>query len=149
MSEKNASQEEAKRFALSRRGFLKAASLAAAAVGFVKTTEIGLAQQENGTEAPSPMNMSIGTEGESTVFPYAPQELPPSNVLTFFTPNEIQAVKAMTARIIPGTPADPGAREAGVANYIDKTLGLTAGFSQPTYRKPPFAQTYSGDQPPT
>jgi len=51
-------------------------------------------------------------------------------VLRFFTDHEAAVVEDATARIAPG-PADdpaeaghPGAREAGVADYIDLTLGM-------------------------
>lgn len=35
---------------------------------------------------------------------------------------EATTVDAMTARILPGSPEDPGAREAGVLEYIDRSL---------------------------
>ncbi|HEY6294202.1 MAG TPA: hypothetical protein VIX15_00925, partial [Streptosporangiaceae bacterium] len=55
-------------------------------------------------------------------------------VLRFFTDHEAAVIEDATARIAPG-PADdpaeaghPGAREAGVANYIDLTLGMLSGL---------------------
>lgn len=48
-------------------------------------------------------------------------------------------VEALTARILPGTPDDPGAREAGVVYYIDQTLaGPSGGYALKTYTQGPF-----------
>lgn len=56
---------------------------------------------------------------------------------TFFTPAEAETVEAITARIVPGDAADPGAREAGVVHYIDCLMGV-GGFAEPIYMMPPF-----------
>lgn len=80
--------------------------------------------------------------------PYTPAAPPDPNVLRFFTPHEAQTVEALTARILPGTPDDPGAREAGVVTYIDTMLATDEGFPEKTYRHPPYAMTYEGDTPP-
>lgn len=53
--------------------------------------------------------------------------VPPITACTFFNPSEAATVEAMAARIIPGDPASPGAREAGVLPYIDRAV---AGFYQ-------------------
>ena len=45
--------------------------------------------------------------------------------LTFFNEVEARTIEAIAARIFPGDPTDPGAREAGVVDYIDRSL---AGF---------------------
>ena len=45
--------------------------------------------------------------------------------LTFFNSVEARTVNAIAARNFPGDPTDPGAREAGVVDYIDRSL---AGF---------------------
>jgi gluconate 2-dehydrogenase gamma chain len=80
--------------------------------------------------------------------PPAPDEVPPPS-LVFFRPDEAELVEAITARIIPGDPDDPGAREAGVVYYIDRLLANGDGFAEPTYRQPPFAQSYAeGEEPP-
>ena len=42
--------------------------------------------------------------------------------LLFFFVDEIHALDAMVARIVPGDASDPGAREAGVPEYIDRAL---------------------------
>jgi gluconate 2-dehydrogenase gamma chain len=43
--------------------------------------------------------------------------------LVFFNSAEADAVEALAARIIPGDAEDPGAREADVITYIDRSLG--------------------------
>jgi gluconate 2-dehydrogenase gamma chain len=43
--------------------------------------------------------------------------------LVFFNPAEADAVEALAARVIPGDAEDPGAREADVLTYIDRSLG--------------------------
>jgi gluconate 2-dehydrogenase gamma chain len=58
--------------------------------------------------------------------------------VTFFNSHEARTVEALTARIIPGTPDDPGAREAGVVNYLDCLLGTAQGIAEPMYRQAPF-----------
>lgn len=56
-----------------------------------------------------------------------------------FNPVESVMVEALTARILPGTPEDPGAREAGVVFYIDRALaGTNEGYSKKTYTAGPF-----------
>jgi hypothetical protein len=52
----------------------------------------------------------------------------------FFTPEEATEVEAIAARIIP-TDDSPGAREAGVVYFIDRSLGTFAVDSQKTYRE--------------
>jgi hypothetical protein len=73
---------------------------------------------------------------------------PGSTVLRTFSPHEARTVEALTARILPGTPEDPGAREAGVVTYIDNMLAYQEGFVESTYREPPYAQIYEGETPP-
>ena len=77
---------------------------------------------------------------------------PPDSVdrsrLGFFKPDEAATVEAFTARLIPGSPDDPGAREAGVTTYIDTALTKVVGYWEPTYLEPPFAETYTGSPPP-
>jgi len=45
-----------------------------------------------------------------------------STGLLFFFVDEINALDALVARIVPGDASDPGAREAGVTEYIDRAL---------------------------
>ncbi len=125
---------------VSRRGFLKAAGIlaAAASVGACEAT----AQQ------PSPTPTEIPVQNQYPEVPYPPAQPLPENMLTFFSPDEARTVDALVSRILPGSPDDPGAHEAGVVNYIDKTLGFFDGFDEPTYRQAPYAQAYEGDKPP-
>ena len=88
-------------------------------------------------------------EGQYPVVPDTPTQPPASGTLRFFTLHEAQTVEAVTARILPGTPDDPGAREAGVVSYIDNMLAYDNPFAEATYRQPPFAETYEGERPPT
>jgi gluconate 2-dehydrogenase gamma chain len=62
----------------------------------------------------------------------------PERARRFFTPREAVTVEAATARILPGTPDDPGAREAEVVVYIDALLASGGWASEPIYRMPPF-----------
>lgn len=50
---------------------------------------------------------------------------PLQDALLFFSEQEARTIEAISARVIPGTPDDPGARQAGVVYYIDRAL---AGF---------------------
>ena len=50
--------------------------------------------------------------------------------LIFFNEEEARIVEAITARIIPGDPGNPGAKEAGAVIYIDRAL---AGFFSPLH----------------
>lgn len=48
------------------------------------------------------------------------------DALTYFSDDQARTVEALTGRLIPGSSDDPGAIEAGVVYYIDRTI---AGFS--------------------
>lgn len=67
---------------------------------------------------------------------------PPANTtrgadppLMFFTVREAAIIDAVTARIIPGDAADPGAREAQVTIYIDRALSGFFSNLQVFYRE--------------
>ncbi len=55
--------------------------------------------------------------------------------LQFFSLVEAETIEALTARIIPGSPDDPGAREAGVLTYIDHALAGPYARWQLAYRE--------------
>lgn len=80
--------------------------------------------------------------------PFTPPQRPEDHMLRFFTPQEARTVEAFCARLLPGTPEDPGAREAGVVYFIDAVMADQEGFAQGVYRNPPFAEPYEGDAPP-
>jgi gluconate 2-dehydrogenase gamma chain len=105
--------------AVSRRLFLKSSGAAVAAAG---VTAPVAAQQ-----ATPP----VATPAQGAA------EAP--NNLQFLNPTEAVMVDALVARIMPGTPDDPGAREADVLFYIDRTLaGTNEGYSKMTYTHGPF-----------
>jgi gluconate 2-dehydrogenase gamma chain len=64
-------------------------------------------------------------------------------VTSFFTQDEAETLDAIVARLIPGSEADPGAREACVPAFIDHKLASFASFATPTYFQPPFAKPVS------
>jgi gluconate 2-dehydrogenase gamma chain len=104
---------------VTRRLFLKTSG--AAAAGVAVTTP---AMAQGGTPEATPVG------GASDPSPLT---------LEFFNPVEAAMVEAAAARIFPGTPDDPGAREAGVLTFIDRHLsGTNEGFTQKTYSHGPF-----------
>lgn len=103
---------------LSRRGFLLTGGTAATA-----TLLPGCASDDTG-----------GVRGPTS----GPSTTAVSRARRFFTPAEAATVEAATARILPGTPDDPGAREAEVVVYIDGLLESGGWASEPIYRSGPF-----------
>jgi gluconate 2-dehydrogenase gamma chain len=129
---------------LSRRGFLRGAIITAASIPVVAAGCSPIEQQPPAqmgfqSSPPMPLNPDV---------PLAPNAPPSAAILRTFTPHEARTVEALTARILPGTPEDPGAREAGVVTYIDNMLAYQEGFVESTYREPPFAEMYEGSEPP-
>lgn len=55
--------------------------------------------------------------------------------LQCLTPAEAATFEAMTARILPGTPEDPGAREAEVVIYVDRALAGPYAYLKTFYRR--------------
>ncbi len=126
-------EPETSRF--SRRRFLQGSGVAAAATGLAGA---GFAVARNttasGPSAVSP-NVHLHAAPGSAA---ATGRISPNVSLTFFNPHEYKTVDALTARIIPGTPEDPGAREARVVDYIDSALAGPYGWGLQTYRQGPF-----------
>jgi gluconate 2-dehydrogenase gamma chain len=57
----------------------------------------------------------------------------------FFNIHEAATVDALVSRIFPGSADDPGAHEAGVVFYIDRSLsGTNLGYTKKTYTQGPF-----------
>ncbi len=133
--------------AVTRRNFLKLAGTV------VLVSSIGIAagcDTDAATTTLAPVTETM--EGMDNIYPDVPVDpmiAPPANVLQVFTLHEAKTVEALTARILPGTAADPGAREAGVVTFIDNMLAFNEGFDDPTYRQAPYAEVYEGDQPPS
>jgi gluconate 2-dehydrogenase gamma chain len=134
---------ETRRDFVSRRTFLKASILAAATGTGLVATACAPAPPQTITSPPlHPL------EDKYPYVPPAPTATPNPSMLRFFTPDEAKLVDAITARLIPGTPEDPGAHEAGVVTYIDNLLPFNDGYDEPTYTQPPFVKTYEGPLPP-
>lgn len=79
--------------------------------------------------------------------PETPHEAPPIGFVAL-TEDEALAVEMITARLLPGTPEDPGAREVGVVYYIDYLLSQDEGYVEATYRAGPWARGYEGEEEP-
>lgn len=128
---------------LTRLTLLRRAGVAAGALGVVGLAGCG------GDDGPANRAALLATDTDARDLGYAPPERPPleCNLLSFFTPDEARAVEAITARFIPGTPADPGAREACVTGYIDRKLTNFHSFSTPTYFHGPFAKPVDHGKP--
>src|SRR5579864_2730262 len=58
----------------------------------------------------------------------------------FLTAAELAFIEAALARLIPQDELGPGAREAGVANYIDRQLASPWGVDARRYRHGPWAE---------
>lgn len=134
---------------ISRRSFLASTGGVGALI-----TQTATAQ---GTPEASPMASPVGTPPPPPVAdipwteiagpPHPPGEPFPSGFQAL-TEEEAAVIEALTARILPGTPDDPGAREAGVVYYIDLVLSNNQGINESVYLAGPQAQAYEGDQPP-
>jgi len=66
----------------------------------------------------------------------AKQDLPATYI--FFNEQEAAFIDAATARLIPADDAGPGAREAGVPQYIDRQLAGAWGAGERLYRSGPW-----------
>ena len=64
--------------------------------------------------------------------------------LRFFTEQEARVVAAASERIFPSDASGPGAKEAGVAIYIDRQLAGPYGKDKYRYTKGPWRETVSG-----
>lgn len=152
--EGEAQELDAKR--LGRRRFLKATGAFIVGAGLAgcepeAQAPLGLHPAEPRVPQPAPRyvpRLPERVRGQYPAVPDTPTAPPEEGVLRFFTLHEANTVEAVTARILPGTPEDPGAREAGVVYYIDNMLAYDNPFAEATYRLPPFAETYQGDAPP-
>ena len=129
----------------SRRDFLKLTGVTIVAASLEACERVDTAES---VATPGELPPSLPTSQQYPEVPYTPTAPPPRNVLSFFSPQEARTLNALLAVLMPGSPEDPGAVEAGVLVYIDSTLTFREGFVQPTYRQPPFAQAYEGSTPP-
>jgi len=58
----------------------------------------------------------------------------------YLTPQEVEFVEAAVARLIPADELGPGAKEAGVAYFIDQQLGGAWGAMARNYRQGPWPE---------
>jgi len=66
----------------------------------------------------------------------------------FFSLHEAATVDALASRLLPGDENDPGAHEAGVVLFIDRTLaGTNLGYDLKTYTQGPFPVTEEAQTP--
>jgi hypothetical protein len=121
----------------SRRGFLTASSVSLATTGLAT---IGTAALHPAAAAPpvqadaTPMASGTPVAGDMTGM-----EEDGSRPAEFFNPHEVATVDAIVSRLMPGDADDPGAHEAGVVFYIDRSLGGTnLGYTLKTYTQGPF-----------
>jgi gluconate 2-dehydrogenase gamma chain len=114
---------------VSRRALLKVTGATVASAGIAPAAaHIVAAQEATPPATPAP-----------EASPVVPPKVAATSAIQFFNPVEAAMVEALTARILPGTPDDPGAREAGVVYYIDRALGgPNQGYTVKTYTQGPF-----------
>jgi len=84
----------------------------------------------------------------------SPEAMPGMDMTTvqrpaaFFSIHEADTVDALASRLIPGDESDPGAHEAGVVFFIDRTLaGTNLGYDLKTYTQGPFPVTEEAQTP--
>src|ERR1700757_810017 len=107
---------------VARREFLSGAALGVGAVAGAKLLPEASAQthaQHAETTAPAPAHMHANGEGHGV----------------FFNDADSETVAAFTDRLMPGAPGKPGARDAGVLNYIDLALAGAYSDLQDFYRR--------------
>jgi len=107
---------------VARREFLSGAALGMGAVAGAKLLPDASAQthvQHAETTAPAPAHMLTNGEGHGA----------------FFNDADAETVAAFAERLVPGAPGKPGARDAGVLNYIDLALAGAYADLQDFYRR--------------
>jgi gluconate 2-dehydrogenase gamma chain len=107
---------------VARREFLSGAALSVGAVTGAKLVPEASAQthtQHAETTAPAPAHTHANGERHGA----------------FFNDADSETVAAFTERLMPGAPGKPGARDAGVLNYIDLALAGAYVDLQDFYRR--------------
>jgi gluconate 2-dehydrogenase gamma chain len=114
---------------VSRRRFLKGSSAAVASASAATVGTVAVLDGRHATAQDAATPPAGAMPGMDTT----------DRAIAFFNIHEAQTVDALVSRILPGTPDDPGAHEAGVVFYIDRVLGgPTLGYSLKTYTQGPF-----------
>jgi gluconate 2-dehydrogenase gamma chain len=75
-----------------------------------------------GTVAGAGLVPEAYAQSEEKTIPSAPVHANNSGQGAFFNPNQAIAIAALADRLMPGAPGKPGARDAGVLDYIDLAL---------------------------
>ncbi|MFC4307208.1 gluconate 2-dehydrogenase subunit 3 family protein [Cohnella boryungensis] len=116
----------------SRRKFLKysGTALGGVVVGGVIGGIIGTNRSKSGPEGAVPP--------EATETPQSPQSQDYNQALMFFSQGQFQTVEAAAERIFPKDDNGPGAKELGVAFFIDHQMAGAYGFNAREYMTPPF-----------
>src|SRR6059036_56215 len=108
----------------SRREFLRRAAVGAGAVagaGIVPEALAESPQQDKQSKPEASAASHTQSNGEG--------------LGAFFNREDAATVAAFTERLMPGAPGKPGAREAGVLNYIDLALAGAYADLQDFYRR--------------
>jgi gluconate 2-dehydrogenase gamma chain len=102
----------------SRRAFLARAAVGAGAVAGAGLAPEAIAQNHSQhKEAPAHVHSNVAVHG------------------AFFNQEDAATIAAFTERLMPGAEGKPGAREAGVLNYIDLALSGAYADLQDFYRR--------------
>ncbi|WP_027090959.1 gluconate 2-dehydrogenase subunit 3 family protein [Cohnella thermotolerans] len=127
----------------SRRRFLKYTGTAVGGlvVGGVVGGLIG-ANRKAGTGKTAPSPSPSGTP------PAAEADRDYNQALMFFTQDQFQTAEAAAERIFPADDLGPGAKELGVAFFIDHQMASAYGTNARDYMSPPFhpGEAYQGYQ---
>jgi len=122
----------AKGLLLTRRGFLKAGAAAATLVAIEAT---GCAPVATPTRTPAATVSPPSASSAAPVASPSPTLKPVAEVYLFFNQVEAATLKAVFGRLLPGSPLDPGAVEAGAHIYIDHALAGPYSAQQTSYRR--------------
>jgi gluconate 2-dehydrogenase gamma chain len=106
----------------SRRAFLVGAAVGAGTVAGVGLVPTALAQTH-------PQHTTTGTQVPAHAHAGDPHHG------AFFNEDDRLTVTAFAERLLPGAPGKPGARDAGVTNYIDHALSGAYTYQQDFYRR--------------
>ena len=107
----------------SRREFLRRATVGAGAIAGAGIVPEGLTQSHEQEKKSKPeTNTSRGPQSNG------------EGLGAFLNRDDAATVAAFTERLMPGAPGKPGARDAGVLNYIDLALAGAYGDLQEFYR---------------
>ena len=119
---------------VSRKNFIEALGIASATVALPEAAEASTSDSVQVAQAhahpshasPAPAKAPATTLGSEP------------EAYTFLTQPEWQFVEAAVERLIPTDASGPGAREAGVAYYIDQQLAGAYGLAAKMYRQGPW-----------